>query len=157
MAPATLDHTQLASRLPHTGGMCLLEAVTAWDDERITCVATSHRRADHPLRSNGRLGAAAGIEYAAQAMAVHGSLLAENANAGRPAGGFLASARGVRMHRRWLDDLAADLHVHAQRIASDASAIVYSFELRAGDCLLLEGRASVALVVADGSTFGASH
>ena len=50
--------------------------------------ASSHRAADNPLRAHGRLGAACGIEYAAQAMAVHGALLAppDSAAAGRLSG-----------------------------------------------------------------------
>ena len=57
--------------------MCLLDAVLDWDDARITCRATSHADPANPLRADGRLGAANGIEYAAQAMAVHGALLAK--------------------------------------------------------------------------------
>ena len=145
MSAPLLDHSQIATRIPHAGSMCLLDGVTAWDMEHIVCLARNHRDPDHPLRAGGRLGIAAGIEYAAQAMAVHGSLLAEAADAGKPPPGFLASARNVKLRVRWLDDVAADLTVQALRIASDASAIVYSFELRAEKRLLLDGRASVML------------
>ena len=71
-----LDRAWIASHIPHQGSMCLLDYVEAWDRERIRCRASSHRAADNPLRAYGRLGAACGIEYAAQAMAVHGALLA---------------------------------------------------------------------------------
>jgi predicted hotdog family 3-hydroxylacyl-ACP dehydratase len=56
--------------------MCLLERVTAWDAENIQCEAISHRDLNHPLGNNGKLDATAAIEYAAQAMAVHGALIA---------------------------------------------------------------------------------
>ncbi len=56
--------------------MCLLDAVRDWSAEAITCTATSHTDPANPLRADGRLGAANGIEYAAQAMAIHGALLA---------------------------------------------------------------------------------
>lgn len=125
--------------------MCLLESVRFWDAARIVCSATSHRRADHPLRRDGRLGVAAGIEYAAQAMAVHGSLLAEDAAAGEPAAGLLASARSVRMRVCRLDDIAADLRIEAQQLAADAQALVYEFEIQAADRVLLAGRASIML------------
>ena len=64
-----LDRTWLLAHLPHQGPMCLLDQIAAWDTGSIRCTATSHRDQDNPLRAQGRLGAACGIEYAAQAMA----------------------------------------------------------------------------------------
>ncbi len=131
-----LNHTDIAARIPHAGSMCLLGAVVFWDADRIVCSAASHVASDHPLRAaDGSLGIAAGIEYAAQAMAVHGSLLTEQAalNAGlaasKPAPGMLASVRAVEMHARRLDDVAQVLYVEATRVVSDAQALVYAFEL----------------------------
>ncbi|MDD3577131.1 MAG: 3-hydroxylacyl-ACP dehydratase, partial [Halothiobacillus sp.] len=72
----TLDHQEIAARIPHQGSMCLLDRVIDWDEQKIECSAISHQAMDNPLRRNNRLGAAIGIEYAAQAMAVHGALLA---------------------------------------------------------------------------------
>jgi predicted hotdog family 3-hydroxylacyl-ACP dehydratase len=59
--------------------MCLLDDVLSWDASRIRCRSASHRTPDNPLRAHGRLGAACGIEYAAQAMAVHGALVGASA------------------------------------------------------------------------------
>ena len=70
-----LDRAAIARRSPHQGRMCLLERVLDWDAAQIRCGAVSHRDAGNPLRAHDRLAAACGIEYAAQAMAVHGSLL----------------------------------------------------------------------------------
>lgn len=74
--PAQPDHAWIAAHIPHQGDMCLLDRVVKWDEQRIQCQAGSHRLGDNPLRSRDRLSAACGIEYAAQAMAVHGALLA---------------------------------------------------------------------------------
>src|SRR5262250_1492609 len=71
-----LDHAWIEQHIPHKGRMCLLDEVLSWDAARIRCRSGSHRAADNPLRAHGRLGAACGIEYAAQAMAVHGALVA---------------------------------------------------------------------------------
>ena len=71
-----MNRDAICARLPHAGRMCLLERLAAWDSESIVCHATSHRDADNPLRSGGRLHAVTGVEYAAQAMVLHGSLLA---------------------------------------------------------------------------------
>jgi predicted hotdog family 3-hydroxylacyl-ACP dehydratase len=95
------------------------------------------------LRAHGRLAAACGIEYAAQAMAVHGALLASGAGAPRP--GMLASLRGVTLHVGRLDDIAADLIVEAARFSGDGNNVIYDFSLRANGRILLEGRAAVIL------------
>jgi len=138
-----LDHAWLLAHLPHQGSMCLLDAVTDWDAQRIRCTATSHRHADNPLRAHDRLGAACGIEYAAQAMAAHGALLA--AADGAPRAGYLASVRGVDLHVSRLDDIAADLEVEAERLSGDGNTILYGFRVSAAGCELLSGRAAVIL------------
>jgi len=70
-----MNHDAICAHLPHAGRMCLLERLESWDGDSITCIATSHRDADNPLRRGGHLHAVAGVEYAAQAMALHGNLL----------------------------------------------------------------------------------
>ncbi|MBI5784573.1 MAG: hotdog family protein [Rhodocyclales bacterium] len=138
-----LDRVWIAARIPHQGSMCLLDAVAEWSPERIRCVASSHRKPDNPLRDDGRLGAACGIEYAAQAMAVHGALLSSQDSA--PRQGFLASARGVDLNVDRLDDVAADLDIVAERLSGDGNNILYGFEVRGDGRLLLSGRAAVIL------------
>jgi len=131
--------------------MCLLDAVVAWDDARIVCQTGSHRAPDHPLRAQGRLGAACGVELAAQAMAVHGALLAEREpDGGRatPRGGVLASVRSVNLYVQRLDTIAIDLTVTAERLLGDANHVLYGFRIEAGAQLLLEGRAAVVLDMA---------
>jgi len=120
-----LNHAWLLAHLPHQGSMCLLDAVTDWDAQRIRCTASSHRDAANPLRAHDRLGAACGIEYAAQAMAAHGALLA--AAEGAPRAGYLASLRGVELHALRLDDIATDLDVEAERLSGDDNTILYVF------------------------------
>ena len=69
-----LDRTWIERNIPHQGRMCLLDEVMEWDAQHIRCRSGTHRLPDHPLHSQGRLGVACGIEYAAQAMAAHGAL-----------------------------------------------------------------------------------
>ena len=138
-----LDHAWLLAHLPHQGSMCLLDAVTEWDAQRIRCTASSHRAPDNPLRAHDRLGAACGIEYAAQAMAAHGALLAAADNP--PRAGYLASVRGVELHVARLDDIAADLEVEAERLSGDDNTILYGFRVSAAGRELLSGRAAVVL------------
>lgn len=138
-----LDRAWIAAHIPHQGGMCLLDAVREWSPEHIRCASASHRRADNPLRADDRLGAACGIEYAAQAMAVHGALIAGEDKP--PRQGFLASVRGVEFKVDRLDDVAADLDIEAERLSGDDNNILYRFELRGGGQVLLAGRAAVIL------------
>ncbi|WP_347247900.1 3-hydroxylacyl-ACP dehydratase [Zoogloea sp.] len=138
-----LDRHAIAARIPHQGTMSLLDAVVEWDATGIRCTAVSHRQADNPLRHAGRLGVAAGIEYAAQAMAVHGGLLA--ADNAPPRQGYLASVRQVQFHVAYLDELPADLQISAERLSGDATQVLYRFALSSGDTPVLDGRAAVIL------------
>ena len=138
-----LNRNWIATHIPHQGGMCLLDTVTEWSPGRIRCASASHRRIDNPLRDGGKLGAACGIEYAAQAMAVHGALIA--GDDAKPRQGFLASVRGVEFHVDRLDDIAADLDIEAERLSGDDNGILYRFEVRGGERVLLSGRAAVIL------------
>lgn len=142
--PSGFDHAWIERHIPHQGSMCLLDRVAAWDQERIQCTASSHRAADHPLRAFGRLGAACGIEYAAQAMAVHGALLAPPDSCCARVG-YLVSVRGARLHVARLDDIAADLLVEASCITRNENNILYQFSVSAAGQLLLDGRAAVVL------------
>lgn len=139
-----LDRVAIAARIPHQGSMCLLDAVLAWDSGQIHCRASSHRQPDNPLRAAARLGAACGIEYAAQAMAVHGALLAPEGAPPRP--GYLASVRSVQLAVDRLDDLPQDLDIVAERLSGDEHNILYHFRVEHAGDLLLSGRAAVMLV-----------
>ena len=139
-----LDRAAIAARIPHQGSMCLLDAVLAWDSGQIHCRASSHRQPDNPLRAAARLGAACGIEYAAQAMAVHGALLAPEGAPPRP--GYLASVRSVQLAVDRLDDLPQDLDIVAERLSGDEHNILYHFRVEHAGNLLLSGRAAVMLV-----------
>lgn len=123
--------------------MCLLDAVVDWSENAISCRAISHTDPANPLRAADRLGAATGIEYAAQAMAIHGALLAGQDDA--PRQGYLTSVRSVTLHVDRLDDLSGPLDVQAERLSGDANNILYQFSVgHAGRCLLA-GRAAVVL------------
>lgn len=156
LKPARPERDWIARHIPHQGRMCLLDAVDAWDLQHIECRAGSHRAADNPLRAFGRLGAACGIEYAAQAMAVHGALLAPPGSASARAG-YLVSVRGARLLVSRLDDIATDLQVQAHCITHSDNHILYQFSVSAAGRLLLDGRAAVVLDAdAHAPTFGAT-
>ena len=116
----TLDRDGIAALIPHSGPMCLLHRLVQWDVQHIECLANNHRDPNHPLRSRSGLLAIALIEYAAQAMALHGALI------GRAAGlpvrpGYLASVRGTQLHVMTLHDLPI-LHAAPPAAAAAATA-----------------------------------
>lgn len=139
-----LDKVWIASHIPHQGDMCLLDSVKTWDQTSIRCTATSHRNTDNPLRSHGQLGISCGIEYAAQAMAIHGALSAP-ADSLRPKVGYLVSVRGVNMYATRLDDISTNLSVNATCIMANENNMLYEFNVSANEQVLLEGRAAVVL------------
>ena len=117
--------------------MCLLDRVLDWDARRIRCAAANHRAADHPLRECGGLSVWAGIEYAAQAAAVHGALLLD---AGGPQAGVLGKVRNVRPGCEWLDRVASELVFSATLLHRDLSGGIYAFEVHGDGALLLQGQ-----------------
>ena len=143
-APQTLDRAGIAQRIPHSGSMCLLERLESWDADAIHCSTTTHAQDDNPLRTESGLLAPNAIEYAAQAMALHGGLLA--ADGSTPSAGFLASARNVKLAVARLDDIDGALQVRAKRLSGDDRQILYEFTVKAEDGRsLAEGRAVVVL------------
>jgi predicted hotdog family 3-hydroxylacyl-ACP dehydratase len=136
-----LNRAWIEGHIPHQGRMCLLDEVIDWDAEHIRCRTGTHRALDNPLRSQDRLGIACGIEYAAQAMALHGALKTRTA----PTLGFLASVRDVRLFALRLDDIECDLICTASLLAGDEFTALYEFAMREDRGILLTGRASVVL------------
>jgi predicted hotdog family 3-hydroxylacyl-ACP dehydratase len=124
----TLGRDWIEAHVPQKNGMCLLDEVLSWDSEQVWCRSATHHRADHPLRAHAQLGSASAIEYAAQAVAVHGALC-ESGSHGNTRIGLLASVRDVELAVVRLDTVAGDLLVHVRRIQSDARGALYAFDV----------------------------
>jgi len=137
-----LDATQIAALIPHQGRMCLLERVIAWDDERLIATTRTHRAPDHPLAHAGRLRALHLCEYGAQAMAVHGGLLAQRAGE-RPMPRLLVSLREIRLEVAYLETLSGELEIEARRLLADGASAQYRFSARHAGTLLAQGRAAI--------------
>ncbi len=138
-----MNGADIARLLPHSGSMVLLDDVLEYDANTIHCLARRHHAPDNPLREDGRLPAWCGLEYAAQAMAVHQGLCARDAEA--PARGFLAVARELEMSANDLDELPGELHIRAEKIIAEGGRSLYRFRLSSGEQPVLSGRAAVVL------------
>ncbi|WP_343881084.1 phosphotransferase [Rhodanobacter caeni] len=138
-----LPKTDWAHLIPHAGTMCLLDAVLAWDAKTIHATSAGHARADNPLRGEHGLHAVHLAEYGAQAMAVHGALLARADGVEEVRAGRLVSLRDVQLCEEYVDQLDGRLDVHAQCLYSDDSGAQYAFRVEHRGRLLAAGRAAV--------------
>jgi predicted hotdog family 3-hydroxylacyl-ACP dehydratase len=139
-----VDRAAILGLVPHGGAMCLWDEVVEWDDARIVLRARGHRDPAHPLRSHGLLRAIHLCEYGAQAMAVHGGLLAR-ARGGVAAPVMLVALRGVDLRVARIDDLPGALECEARVLVAGEVAQQSRFLIRHAGTLLAEGRAAVML------------
>lgn len=142
LTPGPLARDRWQDLIPHAGNMCLLDSVEHWDDHSIRCRTRSHVDPANPLRRQGRLSALHLAEYGAQAMAIHGGLLAARANRRAPPG-YLASLRDVRLGVSHVEHINGDLEVHAEVMAESESGWIYRFRVCTGTDELASGRVSV--------------
>ena len=138
-----LPKTDWAQLIPHAGTMCLLDAVVAWDQRTIHAISAGHARADHPLRGALGLHAVHLAEYGAQAMAVHGALLARAGGVTAVRPGRLVSLRDVQLGVEYVDRLDGRLDVHAECLYADDGGAQYGFRVEHRGVLLASGRAAV--------------
>jgi predicted hotdog family 3-hydroxylacyl-ACP dehydratase len=149
-----IGRSEIQALIPHTGDMCLLAGVTHLDPTHITCTVQSHRNPDNPLAHHGKVHALSGIEFAAQAMAVHGGLTGLAGQ--RPRAGLLVSVRDVVARVKYLSDFAQDLQIEAEQLMAGDNGVTYSFSIHIGDRELLAGRALVVLDAALNATGNAT-
>ncbi len=134
---------EIYRRIPHDGAMRLLDAVTDWDDTMIECAAGSHTDPEHPLRWLGRLAGVHALEYAAQAVALHASLVSGDAPLRRA---YVAAFRRVDLFAERLDTLGdAPLAVRAMLKAAQGGGAQYTFDVRCAAQTLTRGMMTVAI------------
>jgi predicted hotdog family 3-hydroxylacyl-ACP dehydratase len=124
--------------------MCLLDRLLHWTPQAIHCTATSHHDPANPLRTPSGLLAPCAIEYAAQAMALHGALCGPEG--APPAHGMLVSVRDTRFAGPRLDLVPGALQVHAERLGADTRQMQYRFVVtdERGE-VFAQGRATIVL------------
>jgi predicted hotdog family 3-hydroxylacyl-ACP dehydratase len=140
-----LAKSQWQDLIPHRDAMSLLDRVIDWTDTEIHLTASSHRDPHNPLRADGMLRAMHLCEYGAQAMAVHGGLIAQAAGT-VASPGFLVSLRAVELFVARIDELHEDLHVYAEKLSADDSSLLYAFRIEHIGQRIGEGRAMVSLL-----------
>ncbi len=141
----TAKPVDIEGLLPHSGAMVLLDQVVEWNGDSIVCTASSHRRADNPLRRQGRLSCLCGIEYGAQAAAVHATL--SGIRRASSAGAMLGGVKSIKTGRDRLDDIKGDLTIWAELLRAQANGAIYAFRLSAPSSpAIVEGRFTVMFI-----------
>lgn len=138
----TQDRQEILTLIPHQADMCLLESVIEWDFVSVLAASGTHRSPANPLLLNGRLHAIHLCEYGAQAMALHGGLLAR-AEGRKAMPGLLVSLRDVTLQIDYLESLERDLLIRAERLRADRTSWQYAFRITHDGALLAEGRAAI--------------
>ncbi len=137
-----IQKDELCGLIPHTGTMCLLDQVESWDEEHIVCNTLTHQLTDNPLRKNEHLHVVHGLEYGAQAMAVHGGLLARKNNE-KMKPGYLVAIRNAKFHIDHLESIKTALTVKAHQLLVSDGSLIYEYSISSDDKILLEARATV--------------
>ena len=137
-----LDAADLYRILPHSDDMRLIARIVEWDENSIRCTATSHRDPANPLRVGDLLPVLCGLEYAAQALALHGVLVANESadmslNRERI---FVVIAKNVRCQVDRLDGFDDELEIRGRVVFRQSAAAVYGTEVEAAGRILLEGQ-----------------
>ena len=135
-----LDRNALSALIPQTGAMCLVDDVESFDASSIVCVSLQHLSPHNPLRRSGHLSSVHAIEFAAQAVALHGAL---NVPTRSPARGLLVSVRGCKLHAPALDGMPGPLRIEARRVAVAESLSGYEFVVSSTNGPVAEGRLGV--------------
>lgn len=143
-----IEKNEICDLIPHTGTMCLLDKVTQWDDKHIVCYSNTHQDKNNPLRNKNILPVSALIEYGAQAMAIHGGLLALASNE-KMQEGYLAALRDVTLEQGDVSSMDMALCIEAEQKIASGGNMVYEFSVKAGEKLLANGRATVVAIFND--------
>ncbi len=138
-----LPKSDWAHLIPHDGTMCLLDAVQAWDEHTIHATSAGHARANNPLRGSNGLHAVHLAEYGAQAMAVHGALLARSRGIETVRPGMLVSLRDLQLAESRVDHLDGHIDVLAECLYADDNGAQYAFRIEHRRRLLASGCAAV--------------
>lgn len=137
-----MGHAEICALIPHAGAMCLLDAVVAWDEQMIRCRSRRHQDPANPLRRGGTLGAVHLFEYGAQAVAVHGGLLAQARVKKNPIR-YLVALHDAQLGVQRIDDISGPLEVEARSLLTAGNGVIYELSITNEGQWLASGRATI--------------
>lgn len=134
-------YPDIASLIPHAGEMVLIDEIITASDSRIECRARIDDPAAHPLTHSGSLPATALAEFGAQAMAVHGGVLAQ-ASGAAPRRGLLAALSRLELSLSCIES-PCQLLIAAEQQMHDRNGQIYEFTVSSDNQVLARGQATV--------------
>lgn len=134
----TLDADDIANRIPHGRKMSLLHRVLNWDQQEILCTTRAHRCKQNPLREQGQLYTVTLVEFAAQAAAVHSSLL--HAKKGDSGPAYLGAIRSLNLGAELIPEDAGELKIRASIELQNSDGAVYCFTVEEENGTLAKGK-----------------
>jgi len=147
-----LEGKAIAALIPHSGNMCLLNSVLAWDEQHIEALVTDVHSARNPLRENGELHTIVLVEYAAQAAAVHAALSGGGmvGDVSDDVGGvgsisgeraaYIGSIKAMTLHEPTVDRSENELLCNAQCLLNNTNGAIYQLTVCAQEKKLMEAR-----------------
>ncbi len=133
-----LTRERIAALLPYGPSMVLLDRVESTAEDSIVCYSRCHREPGSPLRRGGSLPAAAALELAAQAVALHGTIAG-----GECVRGMLVLARDVRFGRGDLDVEEDELRIEVQILRRSGAGCTAAFAVGPRESRYVEGRIGI--------------
>ena len=144
-----LNKTAIAELIPHADEIVLLDSCILSSAEGLTCISNSHTDKNNPLRNANGLSATSGVEYAAQAIAVHAALQ-NNKNTGQ---GLLVACKNIICRLRYLDTIATEIQIQVEHIGGsvELGVLQYKFHINASGKVqkLISGELSIAITKED--------
>lgn len=134
----SLQRSDIARLIPHSGRMCLLDSVACFSAEEILCTSRSHRDPNNPLREGKELPVLALVEYAAQAAAVHAALVGAGIGDERIA--FLGAVKNIAFYTCGVSSDIAQLRITAATLLQTADGAIYRFTVEGDGAELASGR-----------------
>lgn len=131
-----LNADDIATLIPHGKNMSLLEKVAAWDDNSIRCSAVNFLSTSNPLIEEDLLDNIILIEYAAQAVAVHLSLL--RGSCGTPKSAYIGAVKDVVLTQKIHPD--TEIEITAICLLKNEAGCVYNFDTKQENTSLISGK-----------------
>ncbi len=100
----------------------------------------THLNIDNPLKKNNKLKSIHGIEYAAQAMAVHGALLDKKCQ-----NGYIGSIRNVILNETYLPTHQSPLDIKVHPLMRSKQGFTYNFLVQCTNQLIISGKITIIL------------
>ena len=139
-----IDQQAIGKILPHAGSMILLEQITSASADTLYASTQSHLDKSNPLLLNKQLNSINGIEYAAQAMAIHAHLIADTTQK-QPQSGYLATVRNTTIDHPYLSQSKSELIIKVIRIMADQKGFSYNFQIYDNEQSYISGRITIIL------------